>query len=150
MFYDKCFSWSVIKSENQAASMGAEHLLRTDVATRRKNASIRNQIAKYTDRMILLEIQEMWTSTQRGNGIRLAICPASTDRAYDGNNSGQNCGCYDRKIAGTLCEGMVQRSFAAKAMNCLDCDFYKLISDEERIQFACLRIELISYRIGMC
>ena len=44
----------------------------------------------------------------------LGICPAFP-------NSGKNCA----KIAGTLCGGDVQGTFAMKLANCMDCDFYQ-------------------------
>ena len=44
----------------------------------------------------------------------LGICPA-----YPAN--GTDCA----HVAGTLCGGKVQGSFATKLANCLQCDFYK-------------------------
>ncbi len=44
----------------------------------------------------------------------LGICPAYPD-------SGHGCA----RIAGTLCGGEVQGSFASKLSNCMNCDFYK-------------------------
>lgn len=61
----------------------------------------------------------------------LGICVAATDKRLDGVNEGKNAGrsCY--AVTGTLCGGKVQGSFAAKMSNCLDCDFYKEIKNEE-------------------
>jgi len=42
------------------------------------------------------------------------VCPAYP-------NNGTSCA----KIAGTLCGGQVQGSFAQKVSNCMQCDFYK-------------------------
>ena len=42
------------------------------------------------------------------------MCPAFPD-------SGKGCA----RIAGTLCGGQVQGTFATKLGNCLQCDFYK-------------------------
>ncbi len=44
----------------------------------------------------------------------LGVCPAYP-------NDGQNCA----KIAGTLCGGKVQGSFATKIATCFECDFFK-------------------------
>jgi hypothetical protein len=44
----------------------------------------------------------------------LGQCPAYPDR-------GHSCA----RIAGTLCGGKVQGSFAMKLANCLQCDFYQ-------------------------
>jgi len=44
----------------------------------------------------------------------LGACPAYPD-------NGKNCA----RIAGTLCGGKVQGTFASKLSNCMDCEFYK-------------------------
>ena len=44
----------------------------------------------------------------------LGVCPS-----YPQN--GTNCA----RVAGTLCGGKVQGTFATKLANCLQCDFYK-------------------------
>jgi hypothetical protein len=44
----------------------------------------------------------------------LGVCPAYPD-------NGTNCA----KMAGTLCGGKVQGTFASKVVNCMNCDFYK-------------------------
>jgi len=44
----------------------------------------------------------------------LGVCPAWPD-------DGHKCA----RVAGTLCGGQVQGSFAQKLVNCMDCDFYK-------------------------
>lgn len=47
------------------------------------------------------------------NAKNLGICPAYPD-------NGRNCAI----IAGTLCEGKVQGTFAAKLTECVHCDFF--------------------------
>lgn len=72
-------------------------------------------------------------------GIRaaeLGVCPASTETGLHGINSGINGGRACWAIAGTLCGGKIQGSYAAKLANCLQCDFYKLVSTEEGPTFA--------------
>ncbi len=44
----------------------------------------------------------------------LGVCPAYPDH-------GTSCA----RLAGTLCGGKVQGSFAMKLANCMQCDFYK-------------------------
>jgi hypothetical protein len=61
----------------------------------------------------------------------LGTCPASSEKATDGINSGRFSGRCCWAIAGTLCGGTVQGSFAAKAGNCMKCEFYKLVHQEE-------------------
>jgi hypothetical protein len=52
---------------------------------------------------------------QRGGAkaAELGVCPAWP-------NDGHNCA----RMAGTLCGGKVQGTFAAKLPNCMACDFY--------------------------
>ena len=61
----------------------------------------------------------------------LGICPASTESSINGINSGKNGGRACWAIAGTLCGGQVQGSFAQKTVNCIKCEFYKLVVKEE-------------------
>lgn len=65
----------------------------------------------------------------------LGVCPASEDDQSDLVNSGINGGRYCWKIAGTLCGGKVQGSFASKLLNCAQCDFFKLVKSEEKSMF---------------
>src|SRR5512133_3346732 len=61
----------------------------------------------------------------------LGICPASIAREYEGLNNGQNAGRYCWAVAGTLCKGEVQGTFARKLGNCLACAFYLQVEKEE-------------------
>jgi hypothetical protein len=61
----------------------------------------------------------------------LGVCPAATETALDGTNGGGNAGRACWAIAGTLCGGKVQGSYALKLSNCLQCEFYRLVAAEE-------------------
>ncbi len=61
----------------------------------------------------------------------LGECTAGKERKADGCNQGKMGGRACWAIAGTLCGGKVQGSFAQKASNCMECDFYKLVKGEE-------------------
>jgi hypothetical protein len=83
---------------------------------------------------------------ERQPGGKLAethgVCPATIDSTVDGINGGKNGGrcCWD--IAGTFCFGEVQGIFARKVQDCMDCDFFWLVADEEddlTISTNCLR-----------
>ncbi len=65
----------------------------------------------------------------------LGICPAATERALHGIHKGLNGGRACWSIAGTLCGGEVQGTFAKKMMNCLHCDFLKRVNEEEGRDF---------------
>lgn len=60
----------------------------------------------------------------------LGVCPASSETAYDGVNDGHNGGRFCWAVAGTLCNGQVQGTFAFKAMDCMKCAFYAQVVRE--------------------
>lgn len=63
----------------------------------------------------------------------LGVCPAALAREYDGVNKGKYGGRFCWVIAGTLCGGEVQGTYARKMKNCLGCKFLKQVDkDEER------------------
>ena len=62
----------------------------------------------------------------------LGIYPEATEAQCNGLNQGRNAGRICWAIAGTLCGGKVQGSYAHKLSNCMTCDFYKSVSQEER------------------
>ena len=60
------------------------------------------------------------------------VCPAAVDTKHDGKNNGENGGRYCWKVAGTLCGGKVEGTFAAIMRNCSSCcQFYNLVKQEE-------------------
>lgn len=65
----------------------------------------------------------------------LGICPATTEKNLDGIHGGKNAGRACWVVAGTLCKGQVQGSFAQKYKNCDACDFYQSVKKEEGSQF---------------
>lgn len=67
--------------------------------------------------------------------IESGVCPASTAAKHNGKNGGKNAGRYCWKVAGTLCKGEVQGSYAAKLMDCVRCEFYNQVKEEEGQNF---------------
>jgi hypothetical protein len=62
----------------------------------------------------------------------LGVCPVTVEPRVDGVHGGMNGGRVCWLIAGTLCKGKVQGTFAQKLGDCLlDCDFYKKVKAEE-------------------
>jgi hypothetical protein len=61
----------------------------------------------------------------------LGVCSASLESRANGINGGKNGGRSCWAIAGTLCGGKVQGSFASKVINCMKCEFYQLVGAEE-------------------
>ncbi len=69
----------------------------------------------------------------------LGICPAAqyTGPGHD-LNGGRNGGRICWAVGGTFCGGKVQGDFAKKYPNCVICDFYKKVRDEEGTNFVML------------
>ncbi|MDP2277563.1 MAG: hypothetical protein Q8K51_05005 [Nitrospirota bacterium] len=61
----------------------------------------------------------------------LGICPAATNMRLDGAHEGKNAGRACWVVAGTLCGGKVQGTFAKKLDNCTKCDFFTMVKEEE-------------------
>ncbi len=66
----------------------------------------------------------------------LGVCPAATIENLDGTHEGTNGGRACWVVAGTLCGGEVQGTYAKKSANCRTCDFYKTVQAEEGDRFA--------------
>ena len=84
-----------------------------------------------------MEKQNCWEFKNCGrepNGakaIELGICPATTETKVNGINNGVNAGRACWAVAGTLCGGKIQGEYATKMQNCLACEFYTVVQDEE-------------------
>ncbi len=63
--------------------------------------------------------------------VELGVCPAAAETALNGVNNGRNGGRACWALAGTLCGGKVQGSYAMKLTNCLKCEFYHQVATEE-------------------
>jgi hypothetical protein len=61
----------------------------------------------------------------------LGVCPANIEKKVAGVNSGKNGGRACWALAGTLCGGKIQGTFATKLQNCRNCKFYQLVTAEE-------------------
>lgn len=61
----------------------------------------------------------------------LGVCPAAVESRTDQLNHGKNGGRCCWVIAGTLCKGEKQGTFAAKLGACMQCDFFQQVGKEE-------------------
>ncbi len=61
----------------------------------------------------------------------LGVCAAARETRLMGVHRGQNGGRACWAVAGTLCGGKVQGTFAAKLDSCSRCNFYAEVSQEE-------------------
>jgi hypothetical protein len=81
--------------------------------------------------------QNCWEFKNCGRGpdgakVReLGVCPASIEKKAEGINGGHNGGRACWAITGTLCGGQVQGSFASKLGNCMACEFYQKVQNDE-------------------
>lgn len=65
------------------------------------------------------------------NAFALGVCPAATDVRMDNVHEGTNAGRVCWAVAGTLCGGAAQGTFAQKYRTCGQCDFYESVKSEE-------------------
>ncbi len=65
----------------------------------------------------------------------LGICPATVEEGLDETHGGKNGGRSCWAVAGSLCGGKVQGTFAQKYGNCVICDFFKMVKEEEGADF---------------
>ena len=65
----------------------------------------------------------------------LGVCIAAVELKLNGIHGGVNGGRACWAVAGTLCDGEVQGTFAEKMGNCRSCDFYKDVWNEELADF---------------
>lgn len=63
------------------------------------------------------------------------ICPAATETRFDGVHHGKNAGRACWLVAGTMCGGDVQGTFARKYKDCRKCGFYMTVRLEEGMHF---------------
>jgi hypothetical protein len=59
------------------------------------------------------------------------VCPVATEAKLHGAHGGTNAGRACWVVAGTLCRGQVQGTFAKKFESCEKCDFYVAVREEE-------------------
>ncbi len=61
----------------------------------------------------------------------LGICPSTVASDLDGTHGGKNAGRACWVVAGSLCGGKIQGTYAQKLNNCWRCDFMKSVKREE-------------------
>ncbi len=75
---------------------------------------------------------------REANGYRsqeLGVCRTAIEANLDGAHGGKNGGRACWVVAGTLCGGKEQGTFAQKYKNCSQCDFYLQVRKEEGAAF---------------
>jgi len=64
----------------------------------------------------------------------LGICPAAVYVELHGAHGGKNAGRSCWIIAGSLCGGKIQGSYAEKLQNCWRCEFMNMVKNEEELE----------------
>lgn len=85
---------------------------------------------KSTDKLNCWEVKQCGREPG-GKRVDLGVCPASAETRLNGVHGGINAGRACWVVAGTLCGGKVQGTFAKKYDTCEQCDFFNLIRQEE-------------------
>jgi hypothetical protein len=81
-----------------------------------------------------------------GKVKELGICPASVEQRLDEVHGGYRAGRACWVVAGTMCGGAVQGTFANKFGNCEKCDFYNSVRQEEGMKFKMSTMLLVQLR----
>jgi hypothetical protein len=76
----------------------------------------------------------------------LGVCPAPLEQKLDGVHDGVNSGRACWAVAGTLCKGQLQGTFAQKFKNCKQCDFYLKVQEEEQMGFQLSAVLLVKLK----
>ena len=66
-----------------------------------------------------------------GNAHDLGVCPVTTYQELNGAHGGTSAGRACWVIAGSLCSGKIQGTYAKKLDNCWRCDFMIRVKKEE-------------------
>jgi hypothetical protein len=61
----------------------------------------------------------------------LGVCPAAVSAVLNGAHGGQNAGRACWVVAGSLCGGKIQGTYAKKLLNCWRCEFMNKVKQEE-------------------
>lgn len=61
----------------------------------------------------------------------LGVCPVAVAVSCEGLHGGKGAGRVCWAVAGSLCGGKVQGTFAEKVGNCIKCEFYQIVVKDE-------------------
>ena len=68
----------------------------------------------------------------------MGVCPVCKDTRLDGVHEGKNAGRACWAVAGSMCGGKVQGTYALKYKDCSECAFYQRVKKEESWKFETL------------
>jgi len=82
-----------------------------------------------------------------GHNKEIGVCPTAVAKNLHGTHGGTHAGRACWVVAGTMCGGKAQGSFAQKYRNCEQCTFFQAVKKEEGAKFQ-LALVLISKLSG--
>ncbi|HUI45336.1 MAG TPA: hypothetical protein VL122_05030 [Nitrospirota bacterium] len=94
----------------------------------------------------LLGIQKVRPPTGGHKAAEFGICPVTTLQTLDGVHGGENAGRACWAIAGSLCGGRIQGTFAQKLQNCWRCEVMNLVKKEENPKRSAFPIPVSAWR----
>ncbi len=65
------------------------------------------------------------------NVQQFGVCPVAVQQEFDSAHGGKNAGRSCWIVAGSLCGGKIQGTYAEKLSNCWRCDFMNMVKNEE-------------------
>ena len=77
------------------------------------------------------EIMKCGRESGGHNAAKQGVCVAALPNDFDNINKGKHGGRICWAVAGTLCGGEVQGTFATKLRQCLNCEFFIKVQEEE-------------------
>ena len=69
------------------------------------------------------------------NAEKHGACPAALPGEYDGVNGGERSGRFCWVVARTFCFGESQETLTKKLIDCINCEFFKQVSEDEGRNF---------------
>ncbi len=90
-----------------------------------------------SEKKVITTKQNCWEHKKCGRqpgghkAAELGICPASMEQGLNGAHGGSNAGRACWVVAGSLCGGKIQGTYAKKLLNCWRCDFMNRVKQEE-------------------
>ena len=67
--------------------------------------------------------------------LEYGLCPAIVELSLDGIHDGEFGGRACWVLTGTICNGAIQGDFAKKHKECVKCDFYEYVRQQEKADF---------------
>ena len=81
------------------------------------------------------EVKQCGREPEGVKAYELGVCPASTEIRLNETHGGKYAGRACWVVAGSMCGGKIQGTYADKYANCAKCDFFMKVKSEEHSNF---------------